>query len=355
MSKRVDSLNVLRVGLIFVILCCHSGDFLPERLGFYVGPATGYALQLFFMISGFCSLLSCWKKGDQKTIPYFWAKLKKVYPIHFICFVLAFAPALYQVYSAGHEPWLGEMASKAVANLLLVQSWIPNQEYIFSYNGVSWFLSSLMFCYLVTPATVRLLKKYDMTRYGILLLLVALIVHYIYRCTYSYFGNGYGFCYTNVFPPFRFIEYFAGMAMGLAYLQKKENGGIQRNSLVQVGVLVLFLFCIYVSAHVEIAGNRSHDDEFMFCDAVLMYGLCMFEGSISDIGRFKPFEWLAANMLPFYMFHSLAFRYVRKLFYAPDGFTVWPCLPIWLAVVVFLLLVVAGYSKITGRRTDSTP
>ena len=43
MKKRVDSLNLVRIGLIFTIFVCHSSDFIPEVFGYYAGTLTGYA------------------------------------------------------------------------------------------------------------------------------------------------------------------------------------------------------------------------------------------------------------------------------------------------------------------------
>lgn len=38
MKKRVDSLNLVRVGLIFTIFLCHSGDMLPMSLATTPAP-----------------------------------------------------------------------------------------------------------------------------------------------------------------------------------------------------------------------------------------------------------------------------------------------------------------------------
>lgn len=79
MKKRVESLNLVRVGLIFTIFLCHSGDMLPDVIGYYAGTLTGYALQLFFMISGFCCLLSGYGK-DLSTGPYMKKRWWKIFP-----------------------------------------------------------------------------------------------------------------------------------------------------------------------------------------------------------------------------------------------------------------------------------
>lgn len=156
MKKRVDSLNLVRVGLIFTIFLCHSGDMLPDVIGYYAGTLTGYALQLFFMISGFCCLLSGYGK-DLSTGPYMKKRWWKIFPMHFVGFLLMAFLIIYRAWAGGYDIDKSDFLAQAVVNLLFLQAWTPNEDFVYSFNGVSWFLSALFFCYLLTPVMIRIL------------------------------------------------------------------------------------------------------------------------------------------------------------------------------------------------------
>ena len=103
-------------------------------------------------------------------------------------------------------------------NLLLLQSWFP-KEY-FSFNGVGWFLSTLVFLQLLNLPMRTIILKVDEKKLGTIK--VGLIAAGI-------FGVCLGYCYLTdcedvlfrhyVFPPSRLFEYLGGMAVG--YLAAK--------------------------------------------------------------------------------------------------------------------------------------
>lgn len=41
------------------------------------------------------------------------------------------------------------------------QSWVPDKNTYWSLDGVTWFLSLIVFCYCISFITIRLLRKYD--------------------------------------------------------------------------------------------------------------------------------------------------------------------------------------------------
>ena len=94
----------------------------------------------FFMLSGFVCSLGYGHRLREGTFNYagfIWKRFMKLYPLHLLCLLF------YLVVS--HSP----LDLKVLLNILLLQSWVPDADWYFSCNSVSWFLSSLLFCYLV--------------------------------------------------------------------------------------------------------------------------------------------------------------------------------------------------------------
>lgn len=133
----IRSLQSLRFVFIMLVVMSHiigrSFDF---------GGECG--VSFFFVLSGF--LLSyaygprvrqgCFLRGR-----FLARQLLKFYPLHLLTFLamVALDARLGTVYS-----W-----PKLVANVLLLQSWVPSDDFFFVANGSSWFLSDLMFFYAV--------------------------------------------------------------------------------------------------------------------------------------------------------------------------------------------------------------
>lgn len=116
-------------------------------------PVVAYvAMPFFFMLSGFLAAASAengMKWDFFSTVNYYIRRFIRIWPQHFFA-LLVFLLLLWK-FANFH---LGTF----IANLLLIQSWIPRQEYFYSYNAPVWYLSSLMGLYLLTPLLVRYKK-----------------------------------------------------------------------------------------------------------------------------------------------------------------------------------------------------
>ena len=179
---------------------------------------------------------------------------------------------------------------KSVINLSLLQSWFPTEEYVFAFNGVGWFLSSLFFCYLLTPLAIKCLKR--LKNHAFVGLVMCVVLRYVYVYTFRFWGDGNTFLYTNVFPPYRFFEYFAGMCLGLLY---KQNPDRHQNSLIQVCGIAVFAFMLYVNANSTLIHISA---------LFLVYAFVFYSGFMDWIGEQAFLSLFAKITMQFYLFHN---------------------------------------------------
>ena len=319
---RVQSLNVLRIGLIFTIFLCHSSDFLPERIGYYAGTLTGYALQLFFMISGFCCVLSALNKKPQKTLQYFWQRVKRIYPMHFI----AFLAMLFLILCGYYQLTSQQIVLQSFLTLSFLQAWVPNEDLVYSINGVAWFLSALMFCYLLTPCLVRFLKKHSsLALWGVFALPMLQLAYAV--VLFEYWGLPHEFCFANVAPPYRFLEYATGGCIAVAYVQWQKKNPLPRSSFIQITALLAYLAFFYGTKH-----TMGYTRLFVFANLFLFCSWVFTKGVITDIGSNKFIAGTAAHIMPFYLMHSVFIKAVRFFVYTPVfterpvfSFCLWVC------------------------------
>ena len=147
-------------GIAILAIAVSHGEFLYAADG---SKAFGWwgalGVELFILMSGF---LSCyWHFGEaqpafsiRSSSTRIRQKLGKYVPLHLVTLAIAL-PFAYQGLLAGKlSAW-----TALVMNASLLQTWIPRTSFYFSYNGVSWFLSLMVFLVIVTPRMIAWLQQ----------------------------------------------------------------------------------------------------------------------------------------------------------------------------------------------------
>lgn len=140
MLKSIQSLR----GIFALLIYFHHVEVFPA------GGDSGVCF--FTVLSGFVLCDGYQNRFRQRSISYgsfLKRRLARIYPLHLLCFIGAFL----LTYQMAHNPvtWL--------VNLLLLQSWSPDPQVHFSANAVSWFLSMILFCYLLFPFIIRFFDR----------------------------------------------------------------------------------------------------------------------------------------------------------------------------------------------------
>ncbi len=154
----------------------------------------------------------------------------------------------------------GHGISITLANLLLVQSWIPLKASFFSYNTVSWSISTELGFYLLFPLLIRNWERIWRWKLpGAFLLVVGLVT--LINVTHLPASSGLhetGLLYIN--PLGRVFEFTLGMTAALGYGRLARRVVLTRRTgtVVEVSVLVLMVACMVYSARwAALAGHAS--------------------------------------------------------------------------------------------------
>ena len=142
---RLDALTGLRFWFAFLVVCHHS---LQHWFGPRIYPVADFGyigVDFFFVLSGFVLTWS-WRR-EVGARRFWWNRVARIWPLHLTTLVLAL------VFVADQVSRPGLLAT--IANLLLVQAWVPDQHVYFGYNAVAWSLSCEVFFYLCFPLLAR--------------------------------------------------------------------------------------------------------------------------------------------------------------------------------------------------------
>ncbi len=242
----LDQLTSLRFFAAIAVFLSHL-SFLNEsenslrRLSqtvFYEGYC---GVTFFFALSGFIlsyTYQSRFSEGTVSIREYISLRIARVYPLHILCLL----PLLiFQVYK--NPPQLLEFS---LANLFLLQAWVPSSKFYFSLNAVSWSLSCEIFFYLCFVFYVRLKTKLLVQILIALFLSMLALAVTLGSNTDADFYSGHGLTFNHwlfyISPASRTLDFLLGV---LIYRSKLNSRSLRMPSVHEVVSITCLVGAMY--------------------------------------------------------------------------------------------------------------
>ncbi len=305
----IETLQGCRIIFIFLIFMSHFTWTNTEEFCF--GGDCG--VSFFFMLSGF---VLCHAHGKEVTENRFnqkkflFRQLSKIYPLHIATLL---ATILIGV-KAGILPDIGNLA----LNITLLQSWIPKPETHFAFNGVSWFLSDIMFFYLMFPLLVRCITKATILNlsYGIAAVASA------YACIQVIIPEQQVNSLLYVSPILRIIDFAIGIILYRLYvsdftrtvIRKMKSYGKFRSGIIGCAVIIMM---IGIYAVYQITPQRWRCTSLFWLPMpIFIYVMAVSNetgGLIADILKSKTVLWLSRLTMEIFMIHKIVIDIVKNI------------------------------------------
>lgn len=168
------------------------------------------AVSIFLMLSGFVLALAYWPSfahGRNLSPGQFMLKrLARIYPLYLLTLM-----GMCLLYWPGTGP--------VAADLLLLQSWVPETAYYFSGNGPAWFLSTLMFGYMMFVPLLRLRRLNPKVADMVLIAVLALYLGVV-GCGVIPADRELDLIY--VFPPMQLPVFAIGVFLGCRCVERQS-------------------------------------------------------------------------------------------------------------------------------------
>lgn len=276
--------------------------------------------EFFFVTSGFLFAISNIPKSDSLSFPtavsYMHRKLVHMWPVHFVGFVAA-------VFLLPRDTlFLPQTLINAILNLTLLQSWVNSEYVFFGFNGVSWYLSSLLFCYLFGFFLLYLMRK-GKQLYHVFLFAVVFIIRYALEAIPVYYPGQFWTINAHVSPLVRALEFGLGMITASFFLTfpatLKNRITFVVSTLLEISSLVMIVVIL-----IQMEGRWLRAAYVIpFC--ILIACFAFDGGLISKLFAVKPIQWLSNFQLEIYMLHQLCFRYVEYRYPLPVQMAIYTC------------------------------
>jgi len=199
-----------------------------------------------------------------------------------------------------------------ILNITLLKSWWAPS--MFSFNGVTWFLSTILFAYLLVPQLVNFFKRRSNKFYVCSLIFVIIIKMALdtwgYRMPH-HFWFPISF-YTN--PAYRFMDFLLGY---LLFMNAKSYGGCMNKSvgsLFQFAILGIYIFCCFTFDKLWVPCA------YLIVTLLLVY-ICTIKDCILDklLGN-RYCVYLGDISFELFILHVLIIKFCKKINHSLDGF-----------------------------------
>ncbi|QIJ60628.1 acyltransferase [Streptomyces sp. JB150] len=313
--SRLPSLTGLRFLAALTVFVYHLSIPIPSlrlladdrtefRLYRWFDQAGGLGVSFFFVLSGF---VLTWSARGNDTPAGFWRRrFVKVYPNYVVAWVLAMALFASDITSDG----------VALANLFMVQVWVPEYYTNFSVDPPSWSLGVEVVFYLCFPLLLAAFRRIDPRHLKYWIGGAVAAVWATPAVAYALFpatplvpsGQNLpatAYWFTYVLPPVRMVDFALGILVALAvkHGRWRNIGMIPSFVLLGAGYWLTFHMPYFY-------GQRA--------TMIIPIVLLIAAAATADVeGRFSLFRnrvmvWLGEISFAFYLLHYIVLVWLRE-------------------------------------------
>lgn len=318
MKQRLVSIQVIRAIAFILIFLSHV-----ELLS--TGPI---GVSLFLVLSGFCMTYAYLDRPKKVPNPslranfkFTWEKIRKLYPLHLIT-LLFVATIIFGglILHKGTGKEIAEQGVYFVANGLLIQSWIPWRNGYFSFNAVSWYLSTSAFSYFLFPWVFKTIQSKDKKRIvklaGITLGLMG-IVTIILGIGQKNFGWSKAIIKWVVYicPFYRAGDFVIGLVAGYIFVTVKNSwGGVQHTAAESLIIVLMAIQVVIYSSGTMHATNWMLTLFWLPTSIICVYFFATNKGSISKLlSKSKTLIWIGNISGEAFLIHQICIKAVEVL------------------------------------------
>ena len=308
--SKIFPLTSLRFFAAFAIVVHHSrGAFLD--VDFVDSIPFDQGVSLFFVLSGFILLYKYPSLPSWAVVRSFWiARFARIWPLHALTMVAAIPLALPVLASP----------DAAVLNLALLHGWVPSYVYYFSFNAVSWSISTEVGFYALFPLlVVNFERTWWWKLLGSAMLLVTLIVLCQWLAVPPFSLENHGISshgLLDINPLARLFEFVLGMTIALAWRFRPALGdGVLLWTIAELVVLILVAWSVMRGTgllydYIKLSPLPVASEWSVFGSSCIAFGLMIFvfasgTGLISRALSIAPLVFLGEASYALYLVHQL--------------------------------------------------
>lgn len=306
-EKRIDSIQILRAIAFLEIFLGHCG------INFF---AASFGVAIFMVLSGFCMAINYLPKEKSlslsplKNMKFGISKVKKLYGLHLVMLAV--------MYVIAKMPVSVLAIRRLITDVLLLKCWKFHSEDYYSYNGVSWYLSTYMFICMMAPYVMKLIAKIKNKKqlfismaavYGIMV-----VVGYYVSVVQIPLGDGFAKWLTYISPVYRVLDFSLGAMLGWAYLNCNWEETLTKNKALVLEFLAVLAFVISEYVYLPIKERYmgiGYTVYFTLTAMLLVWVFAVHRSVITKALNNPVLMWLGNLSSMTFLIHQVVIRWLR--------------------------------------------
>lgn len=318
-TKQIGGLTALRFFAAFAILIHHAkGNFFPPD--FLRGLPLDAGVTFFFVLSGFILSHVYSEKGIRGGLSRFYAaRFARLWPAHAFCTLMLLVCIPYQreILESAHYVYV------LILNLLMLHAAVPIPDVYFSFNAVSWSISTEIFFYMTFPLLLLWFSSKPVLKLCAAIALGGLFAYSLDALGVVYYAadkldqvSSHGLVYIS--PISRIQEFMLGIVC------QRLLSGLDLNSIkkgpatfLEVAAILSIIFItpiLSVSASMFVGASQVALSEFVrhssmaLLFAAVITCFYMDKGFVSGALSWRPLVFLGEISFSIYLIHQVIIR-----------------------------------------------
>lgn len=309
---QIESLQALRALAFLGIFFLHAHFFVSW-------PSLG--VSVFFVLSGFLLQYTHDQKSTdisiKKCLKFSVDRIKKLYPLHIITMLFASVRLLAVIVRNGSQigAWVN-FVTKIILNCTLTQTWVPYSTICTSLNGVAWFLSVMLFLYVLFYPIAKIVRTRNLA--SLMLICAGILVGEVILCIplVRIFGNDSPIYiwFMYYFPVFRIGDFFVGCVLGKLYEKFDHDISMITGTICEIiAIAVCVLIALWSKQnHTSIILQALFNMTTVYIPlaAIWVYLFAIKRGGVTKLLTNKLFVYMGNVSAYAFLIHYVITRYV---------------------------------------------
>lgn len=273
-----------------------------------------FAVSFFFILSGFILMHRYGSKGGFSFGPFMKARFSRLWPAHLFwtlaaIWLIPIGNGVGIRVGEGIFDWWPTLG----LNLSMLHAWSPFRAHSFSFNGLSWSISTEMMLYCFFPLLLPGIRRNWPWKLAITL---ALLIMMTWIGTFFPVRAGsqelQSTSFTYTFPLARVFEFCLGMTAWLAWdsVRGHMRSGFFHRTVAEMVGAAIFVAGIVVSERLAVSMGVVAKVAAYLSLVALLVTLSSGGGALSKLLSFKPLVYLGEISFSLYLSHQVIMRYI---------------------------------------------